>query len=605
MTPARSLRRSGRFGNRLLYAAGRTVRAPSSIPLRITIAALCALLVACADAPDGAGPSASEQGRGLYVRANWQSARGTPGHRVHVVDEKIACSECHDLSGKEVNRPSSEPCAACHEQEARIEHAKQEGAASTDCMMCHSFVVDGELPELERKRAENPADCLRCHESQQGTKSAVVVHAGSDCLTCHKPHEKPQVEPSDCARCHSNVRTAHAATDKAPAAVCTTCHQDQHALASKARGTCKECHAANEPVIPATALFADGHAECTGCHRPHEYAKEDAVPCAECHTGVRVLGQGRIAAHNECTSCHRPHAVRERISSACVGCHEDTHTDHPRVRPGAVCTSCHDAHPATPKAARARACSSCHHGAADDHAFHGGKSTACTDCHTPHRFGLKTEDGALCARCHGAEHTATRAIAQHQRCADCHRGLPHRPEALLEPCASCHGSVAHTAIQPHSPCTGCHEPHGGSVQKACSECHAEPHRTAPAGHRDCRSCHDPHSGKRAAAKTCASCHSAQNAGPHATAVRGGCESCHRAHGPGGVASPPACNTCHRSPLPGLHAEAKHSDCGKCHRAHGTSLAFEREACLGCHTAQRRDHHPEAPRCSGCHLFTKP
>src|SRR5690606_4431742 len=74
-------------------------------------------------------------GRGLYVRASWQEARDVVGHRVHVVEQKIACPECHDMTGAEVDQPRPSACASCHAREAQIDHAIEQareklGAAS-------------------------------------------------------------------------------------------------------------------------------------------------------------------------------------------------------------------------------------------------------------------------------------------------------------------------------------------------------------------------------------------------------------------------------------------------------------------------------------------
>ena len=563
------------------------------------------LLGGCADEP-GLSPSASSSaapGRGLYVRSNWQSARGVTGHRVHVVNEKLACAECHDLTKPEIDIPDSEPCARCHQSRAHIEHGGVDGGLSR-CTSCHAFTIDADLEPADRARAENPKDCLRCHQQAQNDVSAVHIHASSDCLACHRPHEKPQVVPSSCDQCHAEIETQHAANGKKPSQVCTTCHTNQHAVASAARGSCKRCHAEQKPIIPATALFEDGHTECTGCHRPHRYDKEQAVRCSECHEGTRVLGQGRIAAHNDCTSCHNPHAVQRRISDACVKCHQDTHTDHPRIRTGAVCSSCHDAHPATREAAAARECSSCHHGAENDHAFHGGKSTTCTSCHTPHAFKVEGKSSALCRNCHETQVTLTQNVKAHQSCGDCHQGLPHRPAARLARCADCHGSTTRASVKGHGECADCHEPHGGRIEKPCNGCHSEPHTTAPNGHRNCTTCHSPHSGKQLTGATCESCHAAQVKGPHSD-VKGSCGTCHRPHGPNGPAKPPRCLSCHEKKLPGLHTVARHGTCSDCHTAHERPPSAERTACLVCHVAQRKDHHPAAPRCSGCHLFTKP
>jgi len=104
--------------------------------------------------------------------------------------------------------------------------------------------------------------------------------------------------------------------------------------------------------------------------------------------------------------------------------------------------------------------------------------------------------------------------------------------------------------------------------------------------------------------TCASCHASAAKTEHGELAQG-CSACHRAHGPEGIAEPPACATCHStSALPGLHQVGKHQGCASCHTGHGEATpTAARAGCLTCH-ADRKDHFPEAPRCANCHLFNK-
>ena len=92
-------------------------------------------------------------------------------------------------------------------------------------------------------------------------------------------------------------------------------------------------------------------------------------------------------------------------------------------------------------------------------------------------------------------------------------------------------------------------------------------------------------------------------GPH-DAVKGGCLTCHRPHGPDGIASPPACATCHKSAeLPGLHTVPAHTACAGCHSSHGPPRP-DRATCTGSCHADRKDHEPQATSCAGCHVFRR-
>lgn len=563
---------------------------------------LVATIVACSgESPThGAAP-----GRGVYVAAIWQVARSVKGHEVHVVTRRIACAACHELTSDSIGTVNPARCTTCHQKEARIEHARGQAeqrfgsGAKADCTTCHAFTRIAERPPHQADYESS--ECARCHRERQGDTPGVKVHGTSECVSCHKPHEDAKPKPGNCSDCHHDVKTSHAARGRTVAAICTTCHQHQHAPASDSLSKCATCHATIRPTVPATALFADGHSKCVGCHRPHTFEKSNAVACRSCHEDVIVMGAPKVREHERCTSCHAPHDVRGSPDRACAGCHRDVHPDHPKHGATATCIGCHDPHPSKTHAEdRARSCSGCHQTAASDHAFHGG--TACTRCHAPHDFVREVSDRTTCQACHAKELALVATNSSHQTCEKCHGGLPHRPTTLGVGCESCHSAEHAQANTGHVKCLSCHEPHGGKVGVGCASCHAKERDSAPAAHRDCQRCHQPHSGSTANVG-CASCHASEAKTPHG-GIAQGCTTCHRAHGPSGPAKPPACATCHGAKtLFGLHRIEKHADCARCHTGHGESTPkTNREACLACH-ADRKNHFPDAPRCANCHLFS--
>ncbi len=596
------------------------------------------VVIACASSPEN--DTANKPGRGLYVQRSWREARHSPGHRVHVVDEKIACSKCHDLSGDRIKSPSPGPCKTCHEAESHIDHAGAEASRrfgprfAADCTACHGFSAEvgaaalldagvdeslagvslrplrsdtegaggagGAAGETEANGARDPAawECLRCHTQAQGQIPAVVIHRGGECKSCHRPHQVPFATPADCSQCHQKVHTFHRPSNETTGQICSDCHKNLHALAKDATASCPTCHYQKKPLVPQTALFSDGHTSCLGCHRPHGEDGKVAVECRSCHEDLNVLGGTRVAAHQTCTSCHAPHDVRGTPAAACVHCHTQQRPDHPSVREGAPCTGCHNPHPATTNAPKARPCSSCHQQAPNDKAFHGGN--ACSNCHAPHHFNLSSAGSELCSRCHSGEVGAASHNRGHQQCSNCHAGLPHHPEALLAPCTSCHHDKA-AIKKEHSDCLSCHEPHGGTQKKACGSCHVAEQHSAPTGHQACTNCHEPHRATLITGFACTNCHQDKAQALHHD-VPGGCQNCHRPHGPAGIAAPPPCKTCHEQPkLPGLHAESGHARCQSCHAPHQKQRAPEAELCRSCHQ-NRKDHFPDSERCSSCHLF---
>jgi hypothetical protein len=576
------------------------LRSSLATVLAVALSALAACLDS--DAPN----------RSVYVQAAWQSARLTTGHQTHVVDHKMGCAQCHELSGEQVGAATPGRCAACHQEQSRLRHAEAEAAkrfgvgTQADCSSCHEFsasklrepepaALDGGISHADFK----PGDCARCHGVAQGATPAVVVHGGTDCVSCHHVHQDLAPRPGSCAGCHADIETTHAALGKSPQQVCTTCHQHQHAPASDALATCQSCHETTSPTVPKSALFAGGHSECVTCPAPHDFAKQATLPCRSCHAEVHVLAAATVPAHAQCVSCHAPHDVRASPEKACVNCHANVHPEHPQLDAAGSCIGCHDPHPATDHApATARPCSGCHQAAHSDQGFH--ERVTCTQCHKPHAFALANADRGLCNGCHAQQLSAVAKVSGHQDCSGCHAGLPHHPGTLAS-CSTCHAKEQHQALAGHAQCASCHEPHSGAQLASCASCHAQEARTAPAGHTQCVKCHQPHTGSTVGVE-CSTCHAAEAHSQHGQLAKGGCLSCHRPHGPTGQALTPACTSCHQvAQLVGLHQAPKHQDCSICHAGHGDRPSLARDACLSCHT-DRKTHFPDAPRCASCHLF---
>lgn len=499
-----------------------------------------------------------------------------------------------------------ERCASCHAKEAQIRHAPVDKAS--DCSLCHRFtdaLPKGIIEALTAGKplpahAHQPGDCAHCHLTRQGETPGVEIHATEKCSSCHRPHEDAKPESAPCSSCHEQVATRHALTGKTANQVCTTCHQMQHAPASDALRTCTGCHFKEQPLVPATALFADGHTECVGCHRPHDFSKGQTEPCRTCHANVVVLAQATVPAHQQCTSCHTPHDVRGSPDRACARCHSNEQSDHPQHGAVGSCVGCHDPHPSFGhRNEKATPCSSCHQAARQDTAFHAG--VACQRCHAPHDFVRSLSDQRACESCHARQVASAAHSAGHQNCQACHRGLPHQPLLPIAGCETCHQSQHERVNAGHSKCTSCHEPHSGSKQAPCGSCHEREQTSAPTGHQTCTSCHDAHSGSHPA--PCAKCHETQAVTAHGK-LSNDCRQCHRPHGPSGLPAAPPCASCHqRQQLAGLHQTQKHAPCEQCHTGHGEARGARHDVCLGCHTDLKK-HFADAPSCTSCHLFNK-
>lgn len=516
-------------------------------------------------APDGGEPTPADVPTGadakprLYHGHTWAELRTSVGHAAHGGTEKVACKDCHD---KGYERAPDVACGrqGCHAPElARAHSAKGEKG----CAACHPFELGKTNPK-----------CLDCHKDAQpraaGELAAVTDgHAKADCAKCHQSHRDPLSQPGDCKSCHDQGGGAHAAHSGSKG--CSDCHAP-HTRAAAARDTCAGCH--KDPVGPQPAE----HKSCVDCHAPHADAPTTFEACIRCHGKKVTLVASRVAKHAECTSCHAPHSPKTVGDASCEKCHVKARVVHPAhapdlktaigTAPPRACSACHVPHPASGQQKVAR-CSSCHEKVGtSDKGVHAA-SLSCTSCHRPHDFAAPSNvaRSGFCARCHGRESKLASGRTGHVDCTACH-------------------ASAHVKAPP----------------PACGTCHAPELAGLPAGHARCQDCHDPHSGDVRSADLCSGCHADRTTGPHRK-VAGGCKTCHRPHGPSGVATPPACGACHRPPARiGLHRAAGHADCARCHTSHEPPRA-SRESCTssGCH-ADRQAHEPDAKRCNTCHLF---
>ncbi|MCE9574417.1 MAG: hypothetical protein K8W52_14815 [Deltaproteobacteria bacterium] len=506
------------------------------------------LLIAKLTAEQEVGPSKD-------VPRAWRDVRDSVGHVSHVVYNKVPCAKCHTDNFKKPDVPKL--CTTCHAQvTAPLHKAMAHGAKGPTCTDCHAFGAN---------RAPATSACMRCHSQPQGELPAIGVHGAEACNQCHQPHGLVATTPRNCVECHPQQRSTHERI--AGAQQCLDCHKP-HEGANAADGSCVNCHATQKPIVGSKALFASGHVTCTGCHVPHAFARAEVKTCATCHTSQHVLGMSR-GVHRECTTCHDNHDVR--TPRTCMSCHNQI-ANHPvgtapgikprgetRAIGAEACLGCHPIHQ-PPDQGKALACATCHIG-------HSGHArAACLDCHKPHT-PKPVLTASLCTTCHG-EKARTTAGTGHGACLQCHRSAAHVPEA---------------------------------PRPACTTCHTAEASSAPAGHSNCISCHaGAEHNPRTPRPACASCHKDRVRG-HGAALA--CTTCHRAHGPSGVAVKPACTTCHAiAALPGLHQQAKHQNCTTCHDAHGAQPRSDRATCTTCHK-DRVAHEPLAEKCSGCHPFS--
>ena len=130
-------------------------------------------------------------------------------HRKHVVENDMACSECHQFYQKESfsGLPTRETCEFCHEEpvgesaeERRLvdllggggplewkplfqqpphvfySHRRHVAVAKLECSVCHGSIGESEAPPSRVTRLTMET-CIGCHREQG---------AATDCTSCHR-----------------------------------------------------------------------------------------------------------------------------------------------------------------------------------------------------------------------------------------------------------------------------------------------------------------------------------------------------------------------------------------------------------------------------------
>ncbi|HET9751456.1 MAG TPA: hypothetical protein VFP52_00780 [Myxococcales bacterium] len=174
----------------------------------------------------------------------WVQVGASRGHRIHALEQKIACIRCH---GAAVHRfePVVQSCRECHGEHM----VNLKGMQRLHCFACHDFLsVDTDLRPSRR-------DCLRCHQAEGLSAQSFPEDAPMrfTCSGCHKPHQARAL--IECASCHDRMATA-----------------GLHRLPS--------------------------HRECGACHRPHSWIS-DRNECLRCHRTAPAH-----AGALTCPSCH-------------------------------------------------------------------------------------------------------------------------------------------------------------------------------------------------------------------------------------------------------------------------------------------------------------
>ncbi len=388
--------------------------------------------------------------RGASDRRNFSVTRDSSDNPVY---QKLACANCHNLSGVFVHgfaSPDFKACAGCHELHL-------EAPGGPDCLRCHD--IGGTAP----KHIDASAFGRGIHARLNATAANTTTNAlNAACWACHgdgtqpgKAHPSQYKTPKDCTGCHvgtpqfgAPVVSEHfknGAELKAAAGAstntlsCITCHEqvtgmvlanaDPDAGSFDADGS-GSFGGANSPYHygkARTDLVSGNVVQCTYCHQdpanasgfngvfsntlninverhPRETAPV-ALTCTVCHKSGRMHAAGLekpVANSGFCQTCHAPRAEHNgRV--ACIQCHT-TNGNTPREIHGIRFIQADGTW--RPTRTAAANCETCHQTGLTVDGFAAAPKVPDPVKHSSDRGGQKwgnywSDDAGACAYCHG------------------------------------------------------------------------------------------------------------------------------------------------------------------------------------------------------------
>jgi hypothetical protein len=299
-------------------------------------------------------------------------------HRVHVVDNGLACTFCHGSvrAADDPGMPPPELCATCHDRfdadkpperrvaafygadsryrtvavsgrgpEVRFSHRTHVTTAKLDCERCHADIETQDEVPLQPLATKDA--CMSCH-AQHGR--------GNECADCHTQIDRSWTPPSHAAgwtRLHGDA--VHEDTGSS-ADRCTLCHDEQ--------ASCNVCHQQQLPRSHDQAFRTRTHGLHASLDRSRCHVCHATDSCQQCHESTRPRShRGGFGAPQDrhCVSCHFPLA-----DVGCSVCHRDTPShdlatplpdDH---SPAMNCRTCHGNGVRLPHPDGGHACTVCH-----------------------------------------------------------------------------------------------------------------------------------------------------------------------------------------------------------------------------------------------------
>lgn len=500
------------------------------------------------------------------------SSRTPINHRL-IVDQGIACTQCHYDVTRGSGAVLRTECAACHAGTPPSLTAVPAAARADSVHRVHLGPMIGMA-------------CTRCHEPIRHEVVALASTVALNCLTCHRePHgvvlgREPEWAAA-CVGCHSEahraiqtIYTGLAAGDRVfPAKMfvarvaCDACHSEVALAAPSSElqiaainEACVACHGATygrmlprwtRSMARRTAAVSRYLADAVARAPLREAGATDTlIASASGDLGLVLTGRGvhnipaadalLRSALTRAVDAYRaaglevpepPHLGPNPATLSCGHCHygveaaRDTifgsvfdHAEH-LLQAEIACSACHSEADYFVRGTR---------GLDPEHGLTTLTASSCSDCH-------HVDSRLDCIRCHEPATVATRA----------------RPITLRLEIGAAEAPVSREVIFEHSD-------HG---EVGCTECHTA--RTDPSRVASCSSCHSEHHGDVA-----------------------------------------ECTTCHGGETLAAHTVEHHFACADCHdRETLEQLTIGRAFCLSCHTDQAT--HRVGRECTPCHMQVSP
>lgn len=193
-------------------------------------------------------------------------------------DKPVACASCHGATFDESFRKKhvaafndNAACATCHHREldrkkwGHKRHVEELGLACTDCH--HSADIEPE-----------PQNCADCHESgvapgrqarEEGTPPALADAVHQKCLSCHE--DLFAAGAKGCASCHAVIKVR----DRLPA--------EGLVKLNSLYTDCAVCHGKKAQDLVPGRMDAF-HGQCMTCHRKVGKGPFEKTQCGQCHT---------------------------------------------------------------------------------------------------------------------------------------------------------------------------------------------------------------------------------------------------------------------------------------------------------------------------------